>query len=104
MIFFVPAAILVVIGYFIKYKQVSWLISGYNTASQAIKDTYDLTKLSHAMGNFCFLLAGFSAIIALTSLLFPDYQDLITIAGISILGLTVIISIITLNYGQRLRK
>lgn len=38
MLFFLPTTVLLMIGGLIKYKKVTWLISGYNTASKQEKE------------------------------------------------------------------
>jgi Sec-independent protein secretion pathway component TatC len=58
MIFLPAALILFVIGLFVKYKKVTWLISEYNTASKDKKSEYDVEKLTKYFGNFLFVLAG----------------------------------------------
>ncbi len=104
MIFVVPALLLFVMGYLIKYKRVTWLISGYNTASQAKKETYDLDKLCPLMGNFIFMLASILSIMSLLILIFPRLTDEITIGGISLLAIFGTIGLIYLNTGKRILK
>lgn len=104
MIFFVPAGILAIIGYFIKYKRVTWLISGYNTSSQAQKETYDLDKLCPLMGNFIFMLASILTIMAILILVFPTSSDAITIGGFAFLAIFGLIGLIYLNTGKRILK
>ena len=58
MIFLPVVLILLIIGLFVKYKKVTWLISGYNTASKEEKAKYDVEKLTKYFGNFLFVLAG----------------------------------------------
>lgn len=104
MIFIVPAFLLFIIGYLIKYKRVTWLISGYNTSSQAKKDTYDLDKLCPLMGNFIFMLASILMIMSLLILVFPRMTDEITVGGISLLAIFGTIGLIYLNTGKRILK
>ncbi len=104
MIFFIPAGILAIIGYFIKYKHVTWLISGYNTASQAKKETYDLDKLCPLMGNFIFMLASIVTIMAILILVFPTNSDAITIGGFALLAIFSLSGLIYLNNGKRILK
>ena len=104
MIFIVPAFLLFIIGYLIKYKRITWLISGYNTSSQAKKDTYDLDKLCPLMGNFIFMLASILMIMSLLILVFPRMTDEITVGGISLLAIFGTIGLIYLNTGKRILK
>lgn len=104
MIFVVPALLLFVMGYLIKYKRAIWLISGYNTASQAKKETYDLDKLCPLMGNFIFMLASILSIMSLLIFVFPSLIDEITIGGISLLAIFGTIGLIYLNTGKRILK
>lgn len=104
MIFFLPAALLIIIGYFIKYKKVTWLISGYNTASQEQKKKYDIEKLTRHVGNFLFILAVVFIVMALLSVFFSQYTDDITIYGFCCLALVIIGGIIYLNTGNRVKK
>lgn len=104
MIFFIPATLLIIIGWFIKYKKVIWLISGYNTASKEKKAQYDIDKLCKHMGNFLFALAGILLMMAVAILLFREYTDTITIVGACIETCAIVIGIIYLNTGNRVKK
>jgi len=42
MIFLPIVLILSIIGWLVKFKKVTWLISGYNTASKQKKEEYDI--------------------------------------------------------------
>lgn len=55
---FIPAAVLIIIGFLIKYKKAYWLISGYNTMSAEKKKNVDTEALGGFVGNICFILAG----------------------------------------------
>lgn len=46
------------VGYLIKYKKMSWLIAGYNTASAKEKQQYDENALCSCVGNLMFVTGG----------------------------------------------
>jgi cadmium resistance protein CadD (predicted permease) len=52
------AILLALLGYFIKYRQVYWLISGYNTMTKEKKKNVDIENLARFSGNIVFLFAG----------------------------------------------
>jgi len=104
MIFLIPASILAIIGYFIKHKRVTWLISGYNTSSQAKKETYDLDKLCPLMGNFIFVLASILTVMSFLILVFPSLSDEVTIGGIAFLAIYGTIGLVYINTGKRILK
>jgi hypothetical protein len=104
MIFLIPAALLIIIGWFIKYKKVTWLISGYNTASEEKKAQYDIDKLCKHMGNFLFVLAGIFLVMSAALMLLPEQSDAITIIGFCVLGIVIVGGIIYLNTGNRVKK
>ena len=58
MIHALTAAMLIAIGYMVRFKQWSWLIAGYNTSSKDEKDTYDTEALCSGVGNAMFVLGG----------------------------------------------
>ena len=66
MMYLLPAALLFIIGWLVKYKKITWLISGYNTSNKEKKETYDIDKLTRLFGNFLFLLAVIFVIMATT--------------------------------------
>lgn len=96
--------LLFIIGYFIKYKKVTWLISGYNTASKEEKEKYDIDKLCYHMGNFVLLLAFIWSILTIVILLFPAKLTVIMIIGCVIFSLAIISGLIFLNTGGRVKK
>lgn len=91
-------------GWFIKYNHVTWPISGYNTSSKAERDTYDIGKLCNYTGNFVFVLAGLSFIIALAITVLPRHSEEITVIGIITYAIAVVIGLVYLNTGNRLKK
>lgn len=104
MIYFLPTAVLLIVGWLIKYKKVTWLISGYNTASKQEKQRYDIEKLCKYMGNFIFTLASIFLVMAITSVLFNKYSDRITWIGFGVLVVVMVCGIVYLNTGNRVKK
>lgn len=104
MIFFFPTTILLIIGWMIKYKKVTWLISGYNTASKHEKQRYDIEKLCKYMGNFIFILAGIFFMMAITSILIREYYESIAWIGFGVLAVAIVCGIVYLNTGNRVKK
>ncbi len=104
MIFFFPASILILVGWLIKYKKVTWLISGYNTASKEAKQKYDIEKLCKYMGNFIFILAGIFFVMSIACVSFSEHTDEITLIGFGVLAATIVCGIIYLNTGNRVKK
>lgn len=104
MLFFVPAAILIFLGYLIRYKQVTWLISGYNTASKEAREKFDKEKLTRHVGNFMFLLGGINLLLALAGFLFPAHGDAVLGVGIGALTLAILGGLYYLNTGNRVMK
>ena len=104
MIFLIPAAILAIIGYMIKYKKITWLISGYNTATVAQKAQYDIEKLCKYMGNYIFILGFLFLMLALLTVWFADQSTKIIIAMGIVIAITAIGGIIYLSCGDRVKK
>lgn len=104
MIFFFPTVMLLIVGWLIKYKKVTWLISGYNIAPKEEKQKYDIEKLCKYMGNFIFILASIFFVMAITSLLFNKYVDTITRFGFGILIIVTVSGIVYLNTNNRVKK
>ncbi|WP_319467070.1 DUF3784 domain-containing protein [uncultured Trichococcus sp.] len=104
MIFFFPTVMLLIVGWLIKYKKVTWLISGYNTAPREEKQKYDIEKLCKHMGNFIFVLASIFFVMAITSLLFNKHVDTITRFGFGVLIIVTVSGIVYLNTNNRVKK
>lgn len=104
MLFLLPTAVLLFIGWLIKYKKVTWLISGYNTASKQEKERYDIDKLCKYMGNFIFILAGVWFVMAITRILISEYADMIIWIGFGVEAVTIVCGIVYLNTGNRVKK
>lgn len=104
MILFIPVVILAIIGWLIKYKKVTWLISGYNTASKQEKEKYDIEKLCKHMGNFIFALAFILLIMALAYISLPEYSDIVIWIGLATEAVAITGGIIYMNTGNRVKK
>lgn len=104
MIFYLPAFLLLIIAYFVKFKKVTWLISGYNTSSQKDKEKYDLEKLCRLMGNFTFGLSFILFILATVSMILPKQEDIIIMVGLIILAVYSVVGLFYLNTGNRVLK
>lgn len=104
MVFFLPTAILLIVGWLIKYKKVTWLISGYNTASKQEKQRYDIEKLCKYMGNFIFILAGIFFVMAIINVLISGYAEMVIWIGFGVLAVAIVCGIVYLNTGNRVKK
>ena len=102
--FLFPAAVLVLLGWLIKYKKVTWLISGYNTASKKEKERYDVDKLCMHMGNFIFILAGILLLMAFAGIVFVSETDTVISIGFCILFAVIVAGLVYLNTGKRVLK
>ncbi len=96
--------LLFLVGVFIKYKKVTWLISGYNTASKEEKEKYDIDKLCHHMGNMILLTAFIWGVITVACFLFVEKTALIITIGCIALVFVLIGGIIYMNTGNRVKK
>ena len=104
MIYFLPAALILIIAWLIKYRKITWLISGYNIASKKGKESYDLEKLTRYVGNFLFILAGIFILMAFASILMSDYVDIISWVGFGMLAISIVWGLIYLNTKNRVKK
>ena len=104
MYFIIPTILLFVIGWFVKVKKVTWLISGYNTSSKAEKEKYDIDKLCYNFGNFIYILALISLILTVASMVFSSQLELIVWIGVGVFMIAIVAGIIYLNTGNRVIK
>lgn len=104
MFFIIPTILLFVIGWFVKVKKVTWLISGYNSSSKAEKEKYDIDKLCYYFGNFIYVIATVLLGLTIASIIFSDSLDLVVYIGVGILMVVIVIGIIYLNTGNRITK
>ncbi len=54
--------LLIILGYLIKEKKMTWMIAGYNTSSAKKKAEYDTEALAVGMGKFLYALGGIALI------------------------------------------
>jgi hypothetical protein len=97
-----PVAILVIIGFMVKYRRAYWLISGYNTMSKEKKQNVDIEGLANFTGNFCFALA---VLIGVASALLAGGYDIA--AGVLfafLLPLSIFVIIKTQQYDHNSRN
>jgi len=104
MIFLPIAFILFTIGWIIKVKKVTWLISGFNTASKEKQKQYDIEKLCKYFGNFLFILASVYLFWGIILLFLPQFTDLIIWCGFICSFITIVVGMIYLNAGNKLKK
>jgi len=103
-IFIAVAVLLFAIGFFIKVKKITWLISGYNTSSKEEKEKYDIDKLCYYMGNFVYILAIIWLLMGLFTIMFSEHVELITGLGIGLESVVIVAGIIYLNTNNRVKK
>lgn len=93
--------LLVILGYLMKVKQWSWLISGYNTSSAEEKAKYDKEALCNGVGNFMYFL-GFSLFVA--SIGFFLETSWIIIMDWALFSATIVVFLIYANTGGHYKK
>ena len=101
MTYLFSALMMVVLGGLIRYKQWSWMIAGYNTSSQKVKDRYDEVALCNGTGNFLFVLAG---ILLLNFLGEITGNHLLITAGWSIFAIATVFFLVYVNTSDRFKK
>lgn len=104
MTYLILAFVLAAIGYMIKYKKVTWLISGYNTASKEAKEKYNVDELTKHMGNFIFILAFILFIMGILIILSPSNEYIISMIGLGIVVVYSIYGLIRLNTNKSIYK
>jgi hypothetical protein len=104
MIYLIPAGVFFLMGWLIRYKKQTWLISGYNISSKEKKEKYDLDKLTRLMGSFLFLLGSVFLLMFVASILLTGYENEIAWVGFSVESLVIIAGLIYLNTGNRVKK
>jgi fatty acid desaturase len=92
------------LGLLIKYKKAAWLISGYNTASKAKKQQYDIDKLCRYTGNLIFVLSGVLAITGVFTLIFSNSVVTVAMVGMIVFAAAAVCGVIFLNTGNRVKK
>ncbi len=96
--------LLFAIGWFIKVKKITWLISGYNTESKEKQAEYNIDKLTFYMGNFLYILAAIWGAMSILGIAFPSQIGEIMIAGIVVFTVVIVGGVIWLNTGNKVKK
>lgn len=104
MIFLFPAFILLGLGYLIKVKKMTSLISGYNTSSASQKAKYNIDELTKQVGNFVYGLSLIMFILSLSLIVFPSNESIIITIGIVFLALYYFLGILFLNLNKSIYK
>lgn len=96
---------LALLGYLIRFKKMTFLISGYNTSSKEEKSRYDEVALCKAVGNLLFTLAFFNSVPFISYLLFGEkfIDDSFIISAFFTVIISVV-AIIYMNTGNRFKK
>ena len=92
---------LIILGFLIKYRQWSFLIAGYNTASKEEKEQYDKTALCNGLGKILFLLGGILFIAFLGD--FLEISWLLNFSWI-LFSVVILFFVIYANTGNRYKK
>jgi hypothetical protein len=104
MILLFPTLILYILGYLVKVKKMTFLISGYNTSSTNQQEKYNVDELTKQVGNFVYSLSCIMFILSLSLMLFPDYDSTIMTGGTIFLAIYSILGIIFLNLNKSIYK
>lgn len=90
-----------VLGLLLRSGRGSFLIAGYNTASQKEKDAIDERKLCRYTGNLMFILAGCQMFFVFSILL---ENKMLMWIGVAAFLISVVGGVVFLNTGDRLKK
>lgn len=96
--------ILFIIGYFIRFKKASFLISGYNTSPKTEKEKYNEEALCKAVGNLVFLLGFILLIPPIGGSLFPEKLKFLSISTTILTIIVTIVTVIYMNTGNRYKS
>ena len=96
--------LLFIFGYLVRFKKMSFLIAGYNTASKKEKEKYDEEALCKAVGNLLFLLSLINLILPVGLYLFPDKVGALSTIITVLTLITTITAIIYMNTGNRYKN
>lgn len=99
--FLIVAVLLGVIAYLLRFRQWSWLVSGYNTSSKAAKARYDVAALTTGVGNFTFLLAAIQVVAGIGLMTGLEW---VIVAAMVVLVVASIIFLVYANTGGRYLK
>ena len=104
MIFLFPAFILLILGYLIKVRKMTFLISGYNTSSTSQQEKYNIDELTKQVGNFVYGLSLIMFVLSIGLMLFPSNESIIITTGSIFLLLYSIVGILFLNLNKSIYK
>lgn len=104
MIFLFPAFILLGLGYLIKVKKMTFLISGYNTSSTSQQEKYNVDELTKQVGNFVYGLSLIMFVLSIGLMLLPSNEAIIFTIGSICLVLYSIVGILFLNLNKSIYK
>lgn len=95
---------LFIIGYFVRFKKASFLISGYNTSSKSEKEKYNEEALCKAVGNLVFLLGFILLIPPIGGSIFPEKLKFLYIFTTILITIVSIVAVIYMNTGNRYKS
>jgi len=104
MIFLFPTIILLVLGYLIKVKKMTSLISGYNISSSSQQAKYNIDELTKQVGNFVYGLSLIMFILSISLIVLPSNESIIITIGSIFLVLYSILGILFLNLNKSIYK
>ena len=93
--------LLFALGWLVRVKKTTWLISGYNTSSKEDKAKYDIDKLTKHVGSFLYILGFIWGVMAVLGIIFTSEIDTVMISGMIVLTITIVCGVIWLNTGNR---
>ena len=81
MVFLFPAFILFILGYLIKVKKMTSLISGYNISSSTQQAKYYIGELTKQVGNFVYGLSFIMIGLSFSLIIFSSNETIIMMIG-----------------------
>ena len=104
MVFLFPAFILLILGYLIKVKKMTSLISGYNTSSTSQQEEYNIDELTKQVGNFVYGLSLIMFVLSIGLMIFPRNESIIITTSSKFLVVYSIVGILFLNLNKSIYK
>lgn len=101
MVFLFPAFILLILGYLIKVKKMTSLISGYNISNSTQQAKYNIDELTKQVGNFVYGLSFIMIGLSFSLIIFPSNETIIMMNGPIILVIYIILGLLFLNLNKR---
>ena len=101
MVFLFPAFILLILGYLIKVKKMTSLISGYNISSSTQQAKYNIDELTKQVGNFVYGLSFIMIGLSFSLIIFPSNETIIMMISPIILVIYIILGLLFLNLNKR---